>query len=329
MARMQQMRKPASGSPKLTPTTPTPSKSSTRARAQSTPVSTPRTGKGPRMGTFTVDKSRACMSADDRGNRIKVLPPTRPADKDKAFWDRARSAVSSRSSTPRPTAQWSRRTPGPDMPARPFTAQSTLGSMFNGNLDILQMNDSHGIAGDLMPGMASRPMSSFASASTYDDSEAEVPDLNMHDFLDIDDSGSESDEPASAPVTSVSSPVVGDDVFTFPSRSQGLLDHLDQQRGLVGSFRRHQNQVRDVSSMAANPAMRAQTSEYNALQKGRRAAANTPMTPARKNRSSQDLSLTGAGIKKAVGSPLATRRPRSRGSSNAAMQQTLSPSLMQ
>ncbi|KAI7054822.1 hypothetical protein KC352_g44728 [Hortaea werneckii] len=103
------------------------------------------------MGTFTVDNSRATMSADAQGNRIKVDPPSKPADKEKAFWDRARSAVSSRSSTPRSSVQWSVRTPGPELPPRPFTAQSTLGSMFNGNLDILRNNDVSGIAGDLLP----------------------------------------------------------------------------------------------------------------------------------------------------------------------------------
>ncbi|KAI6887881.1 hypothetical protein KC360_g373 [Hortaea werneckii] len=328
IARIQAARKAAGRSPMLMPTTPTPSKPSSPTNTQHSAVSTPKSGKGPKMGTFTVDNSRATMSADAQGNRIKVDPPSKPADKEKAFWDRARSAVSSRSSTPRSSVQWSVRTPGPELPPRPFTAQSTLGSMFNGNLDILRNNDVSGIAGDLLPGAAAtHPMTSLASGSDYDDSDAEMPEVNMQDFLDIEESGSESDKPASAPITS---PVAGaDDVFSFPNRSDSLLNHLDQQRGLVGSFRRNQNQVRHVSSLAANPAKRAQTSEYNAMQQGRRAAANTPMTPARKNRASTDLSLTGSGVKKAVGSPLASRRPRSRGNSSAAMQQTLGPSIMQ
>ncbi|KAK4547717.1 hypothetical protein LTR36_000675 [Oleoguttula mirabilis] len=327
-ARVQAARQAAGQSPTLAPSTPTSAKRpvARAARAQATPLSTPTTGKGPRMGTFVVDKSRATMSADSNGNRIKVLPPTKPCEKDKAFWDRARTAASSRSSTPRSSGYWNMRTPGQEMPPRPFTAQSTLRSMFNGNLDILHNNDVSGLAGDLFPGLATRPGASFASASMTEDSETEMTEVNMDDFLDMDDSDSESDELSSAPLTSPTQPGHSD---PFTSRNDSLLNHLDQQRGLVGSFRRNQTQAKHFSSLAANPAKRASTSEHNALQKGRRAAANIPVTPARKKRVSQDLGLTGAGVKKAVSSPLASRRPRSRGSSVSGMQQTLSPSGMQ
>ncbi|KAK5128350.1 hypothetical protein LTR85_003018 [Meristemomyces frigidus] len=315
----------ADRSPTRGPRTPTPAKRpvARAARAQTTPLSTPTTGKGPKMGTFVVDKSRATMSADTSGNRIKVLPPTRPCEKDKAFWDRAKTAAaaSSRSSTPRSSGYWNMRTPGPDIPPRPFTAQSTLGSMFNGNLDILHNTDVSGIAGELFPGLAPQANASFASASVTEDSEAELMEVNMNDFLDMDDSGSESDEPSSSgPITSPLQPSHFD---PFTTRNDSLLNHLDQQRGLVGSFRRNQTQAKHFSSLAANPANRASTSEYNALQKGRRAAANIPVTPARKNRISQDLSLTGAGVKKAVSSPLAGRRRRSRGDSLSGIQQSL------
>ena len=327
IASMIAMRRAAGRDSKATPSTPTPTKRTTSVtiRSRNTPASTPGTSKGPRMGTFTVDKSRATMSADGNGNRIKVLPPTKPSEKDKAFWDRARTTVSSRSSTPRSSVYWSMRTPGPELPRRPFTAQSTLGSMFNGNLDILRNNDVSGIAGDLFPGVASRPKASFASSSTFDDSDAEMQEVNMQDFLDIDDSGSESDEPSSAPINS---PTSADDVFAFPSRNDSLLNHLDQQRGLVGSFRRNQNQARHMSSLPANPAKRASTSEYNALQKGKHGAANVPITPARRKRANQDMSLTGAGVRKATSSPLTGRRPRSRGSSTSGIHQTLSPDIM-
>lgn len=328
-ARVLPMQQASDRSPTRAPRTPTPARGlvARPARAQSTPLSTPGTGKGPRMGTFVVDKSRATMSADTSGNRIKVLPPTRPCDKDKAFWDRARTAAaaSRRGSPLRSSGYWDMRTPGPDKPPRPFTAQSTLGSMFNGNLDILHNNDASGIAGELFPGLASQTPASFASASMTEDTEDEMMEVNMDDFLDMDDSDSESDEPSSAGPTE--SPVSSSQFDPFTTRNDSLLNHLDQQRGLVGSFRRNQTQAKHFSSLAADPAKRASTSEYNALQKGRRAAANIPVTPARKNRISQDLSLTGAGVKKAVSSPLAGRRPRSRGSSlsGTGIQQMLSP----
>ena len=286
-------------------------------RTQTTPLATPKTGKGPKMGTFAVDRSRATMSADTIANRIKVLPPSKPSEKDKAFWDRAKFAASSRSGTSRSSGYWNMRTLGPELPQRPFTAQSTLGSMFNGNLDILRNNDDSGIAGELFPGMVPLHNSAFTTASLAEDSDDEFPEVNMEEFLDMDQSESEDedDEQSSAPVTSPSQPALTP-ISATQSRNDRLLDHLDQQRGLVGSFRRNQNNAKLLSSLAANPASRASTSEHNALQKGKRAAANIPVTPARKKRVSQDL--TGAGVRKGANSPLANRRPRSRGGSISA-----------
>lgn len=334
-ARLRAIRKAAARSPRSAPRTPTPANRpvSRIARAQSSPLSTPRSGKGPRMGSFVVDKARATMSADCISNHLTVLPPSNPSEKEKAFWDRARTAANSRSSTPRSSAYWSMRGPVVyDVPQRPFTAHSTLGSMFNGNLDILRNNDVSGIAGNLFPGVYGRPNSSFSSATMTEDSEAELPEVNMDEFLKIDDLDPQSDEPFSGNITSPSQPDFVDTITSVDSgRNEGLLSHLDQQRGLVGSFRRNQDYAKHISSLAANPAERASASEYNALQKGRRAAANTPITPARKKRTSQDmsLSLTGAGVRKAVSNPLAGRRPRSRGASLSGINHMPGPSIMQ
>lgn len=281
------------------------------------------------MGTFNIDPTRASMSADSSRKQIQLWPPSRPSAKDKAFWDRVKRSAARRGS-PQSSVYFNMRSPhGDDMPQRPFTAQSTLSSMFNGNLDILRNNDMSGIAGDLFPTLRNRPHTSFASISMTEDSEAELQDINMQDFIDLDDDESDSDEPSSATVTSPTNPNSFPDFTTMvDTRNDSLLGHLDQQRGLVGSFRRNQNHAKHISSLPAHPAHRASTSEHNALQKGRRAAANTPITPARKNRISQDLSLTGSGVKKAVGNPLAARRPHSRGGSSSALQQTLSQPLL-
>lgn len=275
------------------------------------------------MGTFIIDKSRATMSADATGKRVMVRPPTRPAENEKAFWERAKMAARSRSSTPR--------TPSlDDMPRRPFTAKSTLFNMFDGNLDILRNNDEMGIAQDLFPSLVPRH-SSLSTDTLAEDSEPEVKDLDMQEFIDMDDSDSDIDRPQSS--SSIMSPTQSELCDSFSSldarRNDSLLDHLDRQRGLVGSFRNNQNVVKHVSSLPAHPASRASASEHNALQKGRRAAANTPITPARKKRVSQDLNLTGAGVRKAISSPLAGRRPRSRGGSlSGNLHQTLGPDLM-
>lgn len=137
-------------------------------------------------------------------------------------------------------------------------------------------------------------------------------DINMQDFIDIDDTDSDSQDTPTASMTSLPQ--------DEHDHSAGLLTHFDQRQGIVGSFRRNQYQAKHFSSLASHPAKRASASEYNALQKGRRGAANTPMTPARKKRASQDLtpiSSSVAGIsKKNASSPLmSSRRQRSRGNS--------------
>lgn len=276
------------------------------------------------MGNFVIDQSRATMSADATGKRVMLRPPVRPAEKDKAFWARAKIAARSRSSTPR--------TPSlDDMPARPFTARSTLYNMFDGNLDILRNNDDMGIASELFPSLVPRH-SSFSTDTMAEDSEAELQDLNLQDFIDMDESASDSERPQSA--SSLMSPTQSELCDSFSTldarRNDSLLDHLDRQRGLVGSFRQNQNVVKHVSSLPSHPASRASASEHNALQKGRRAAANTPITPARKKRVSQDMGgLTGAGIRKAVSSPLSGKRPCSRGGSlSGNLHQTLGQDIM-
>jgi len=193
--------------------------------------------------------------------------------------------------------------------------------MFDGNLDILSQNQS--LPADLISAPVRRPHSSHTPMTLTEDSDVEMEGFNMRDFIDMDDdAGTESDGPST---TSLQSPFHGTPFDPFPSspafrnNSGGdrMLSHLSHQPSLVGSFRNNQHVAKHYSSMALHPAKRASTSEYNALQKGRRGAANTPITPARKKRTSQDLGgWTGsAGVRKSVSSPLASRRPRSRGSS--------------
>ncbi|KAK3116310.1 hypothetical protein LTR53_003500 [Teratosphaeriaceae sp. CCFEE 6253] len=303
---------------------------SPRSRASDSPA-TPRTGKGPRLGKFTIDKTKATFSSDASGKGIKVLPPQNPAEKDRAFWDRVKTVNGSSSGATRSAAYYRmRHSATKNMPQRPFTAQCTLGSMFNGNLDIIRNNDTAGIAGDLFPGLVPNYGSFTGIVNEASDQESEQ--LNIQDFVDLDDEESDVEEPASASSsTMLSQGASSRSSFSSAQarHNDSLLDHLDQHRGLVGSFRNNQSFAKHASSLALHPSKRASTLESNALQKGRRGAANTPITPARKKRVSQDLSLTGAGVKKTVSSPLAGRRPRSRGGSlSGGMNQTLGPSLM-
>nr|POF04217.1 hypothetical protein CFP56_21972 [Quercus suber] len=306
-------------------------KSSARRQNAARPV-TPKAGKGLRMGTFALDPARAAMSVDASNKKIVVQPPTRPAAHDKDFWVRARKANgASRPSSPTSSpGGWEINTPGSARP--PLTPASTLGTMFDGNLDLLRASEPPTLQPSFTPAFTPKvPLSHHSSFSFHEESDDD--DVDMEDFIDMDDFASESDEVEAAGVMSPAE----DPFETFSSTAtptrphSGTLNHLEHQPSLVGSFRLNQNHARHVSSLASHPATRASTLESNALQKGRRGAANAPMTPARKKRISQDLSITGAGVKKSFGSPLAPRRPRSRGQSlsGPGMQETLSQSLMQ
>jgi hypothetical protein len=299
------------------------------ARTPSTPSTsrptTPKSSKALKFGTFALDPTRATMTTDSDGKKIKLLPPATPLDKDKAFWQRAKTANSSRDGSPG-NSFLTISTPRVDsVPGRPFTTESTLGSMFQGNLDVLRNNDVTLIAEDMFPSVMVNPRTTFVSNTTIDDSDTDLQDVNMQDFLDLDDSDSDTDGPPTGALTSPTGPDMFDtfmDIGTAGRRGSGLMEHFDQYRGVVGSFRWNQNQVRQVSSLASHPAKRASAHEYNALQKGRRGAANTPITPARKKRVSQDLTSVSAGVRKSINSPLTARRPRSRGNSLAGVSAT-------
>jgi hypothetical protein len=244
--------------------------------------------------------------------------PTQPSAKNKAFWDRAKSAASSRNTSPRGSLSIELPPRGGknEQQARPFTAQSTLSTMFDGNFDFMSHTDMS------PPPVRVRPQPAYTPApSAYttpaptteggSDAEEDYTDFGM--LVDLDqDTDEEDDGVWSAAVTSPTEP-------TFLSR------------GMVGSFRLNQHRAKQESSMASHPDSRASTSEINALQTGRRGAGNAPITPARKRRMSKDLNRTHSGIRKPTlpsGSPLSARRPRSRGQSlSGRLDQTFSPGL--
>lgn len=311
---------------------------SASAKSARTPsrLSSAKSEKRPKSGTFIHDPTVASVSADGKGAGVKLVCPTKPPENERAYWERARQAMGSRDGSPGASVSWTRSTPRTAAPPRVLTAKSTLGTMFDGNLDFLRNNDECGITKDLLtPGASVRVQASFASLPTDDELTDAESTINLEDFVQMSDSDMEmeveEEETLSRPSTGIMSPdqESSQDIFgTFTSDSSPmprgdnahLLDHFDQQPGLVSSFRNNQHLARAVSSLAANPAKRAQTSEANALQKGRRSAANTPMTPARKSRANADLNFANAGVKKNFSSPLAQKHRRSR---NNSLSQTL------
>jgi hypothetical protein len=98
---------------------------------------------------------------------------------------------------------------------------------------------------------------------------------------------------------------------TPSSKSAGfdLLAHLDAHRGVVGSFRRNQQIAKHVGSLPSHPALRASASETNAMQTGRRAPANTPITPLSKKRTGKGVGARNSPI---TASPLIKSPPMKR-----------------
>jgi hypothetical protein len=273
--------------------------------------------KGPKEGTFVCDPTKATVVSDSTGKKTVLYMPTQPSAKNKAFWDRARIAATSQNTSPRGSLSIELPPRGGkhEQAARPFTAQSTLSTMFDGNFDFMSHTDMS------PPPIRVRPQSSYTpapsvyttSAPTEGGSDADEDYTDFGMLVDLDqDSDDEDDGVWSAAVTSPTEP-------TFLSR------------GMVGSFRLNQHRAKQESSMASHPDSRASTSETNALQTGRRGAGNAPITPARKRRMSKDLNRTHSGIRKPTlpsGSPLSARRPRSRGQSlSGRLDQTFSPGL--
>jgi hypothetical protein len=307
----------APATPTSSKRTPAPVARSNSGSTGSASKATNKSKKGPKEGTFVCDPTKATVVSDSTGRKTVLYMPTQPPAKNKAFWDRAKSAAASRNTSPRGSMsiELPNRHGKEDQKPRPFTAQSTLSTMFDGNFDFMRHNDI-----SPPPPVRVRPQSSYTQAPSAfttpapteigSDADEDYPDFGM--LIDLDqDSDEENEESWSNAVTSPTEP-------TFLSR------------GMVGSFRLNQHRAKQESSLASHPDSRASTSEMNALQTGRRGAGNAPITPARKRRMSKDLNRTNSGIRKpaapAMASPLASRRPRSRGQSlSGRLDQTLAP----
>ena len=341
MARMREILKangkPASSVSSSSPSTPVAGNrrqvSNTKRTNTSNRSTNGKSGRRPKSGTFVHDPTRATVSADVTGSGVKLVCPSKPTEQERAYWDRARKVIGSRDGSPKGELSWTRPTPRTaSIPQRPFTAKSTLGTMFDGNLDFLRNNDVAGIADNILQSVGmGRTHAPFSSTMlTEDEATEDENHVNLADFLKMDRSDSEMEDLPSSGITSpIQQGFARDLSYMSPPKQRrdstgaGLLDHLEQQSGLVSSFRNNQHRAKQIGSLASHPAKRAQTSAQNALQQGRRGAANTPISPARKKWPSQDLDLTGAGVKKAGIGPLSSKHRRSRGSSLSGIHQTL------
>lgn len=283
----------------------------------------------PKRGVFILDPYKPILTVDcEKGkpDKIRIWPASRPTGQDKAFWksyyvieSENTSRAASRNSSPRMSIQM---TPTEDsdsnMPSRTMSIDSS--NMIDGVFDE---------QGKLIADQVLGPMEAFlpfmdvntSGMMMEDDSlqtslqaesgadEEQDPLASFVDFGEDDEDEDMADEADNlmSPTGSQSFPHLS----TQASSNSGgfdLLAHLDRRRGVVGSFRRNQQIAKHVGSLPSHPALRASASESNAMQSGRRAAANTPITPLRKKKG-----LKGVGARNSpITSPLNKSPPMKR-----------------
>lgn len=259
--------------------------------------------KQPKRGVFIMDPTRAVLTIEGAGKNQKhqFWPAKVQSDADRQFWHHLNSLATSRDGSPRMSVQLTPTEEGENTPGRHLSIDSS-NAFFDGSGALLADQI-------LGPAEAFLPFTSVSAGGviTFDDAEQATAgeDEDEQDPLSFLDFGSDDDEDEEMPDES-DALVSPSTTSSFPhinpaTKSAGfdLLAHLDAHRGVVGSFRRNQQFARHVGSLPSHPAMRASTSESNAMQTGRRAAANTPITPLRKKK-------TGKAVVGARNSPITT-----------------------
>ncbi|THV82902.1 hypothetical protein D6C91_10449 [Aureobasidium pullulans] len=247
-----------------------------------------RTPTQPKMGTFMIDPHRPVLTIDGVGvsQKSTLWPAKIQSAADKQLWQRMHmlsnnnSRATSRTTSPRQSVQL---TPSGE----------------SDGMSIGDENDFFDSFGALRTDQVIGPPEAFtpfvdvtaSGAIIHDDDAAAAGAEEEQDpmcFLNFDDDDEDEDMPDESD-NNIASPTTqsfSSQVTNNPSSQPGgfdLLAHLDRH-GVVGSFRRNQQFAKHVGSLPSHPALRASLSETNAMQTGRRAAANTPITPLRKKK---------------------------------------------
>ncbi|CAD0031224.1 unnamed protein product [Aureobasidium pullulans] len=247
-----------------------------------------RTPTQPKMGTFMIDPHRPVLTIDGVGvsQKSTLWPAKIQSAADKQLWQRMHmlsnnnSRATSRTTSPRQSVQL---TPSGE----------------SDGMSIGDENDFFDSFGALRTDQVIGPPEAFtpfvdvtaSGAIIHDDDAAAAGAEEEQDpmcFLNFDDDDEDEDMPDESD-NNIASPTTqsfSSQVTNNPSSQSGgfdLLAHLDRH-GVVGSFRRNQQFAKHVGSLPSHPALRASLSETNAMQTGRRAAANTPITPLRKKK---------------------------------------------
>lgn len=257
-------------------------------------------GRLPVAGTFILDPKRPVLLVDGSGSKQRnmIFPARIQSATDRQYWRRIHELCESRRSSPRTSVQL---TPNLDI-----DVDESMTSAVEPSTNIMPFFDSLGalqtdqVVGPPEAFMPFTSIDAIGSVTADNDSmmqsDSEDDDVTFLDLVNLDgESTSEREEEGDemhsesdavpTPTTTASTPAWS--TSPQPQKQNDLLSHLDRNRGLVGSFRRNQHFAKHLGSLASHPSLRASTLEMNAMQSGRRAAANTPITPLRKRRAAK------------------------------------------
>ncbi|PNS13782.1 hypothetical protein CAC42_3275 [Sphaceloma murrayae] len=257
----------------------------------------------PKFGTFELDPRRNVLIVSGAGvtQKNKLYPAKIQTPQEKRMWQKLRESFKNSTASPRTSVQMG----------------IEDDSDYEEDQSIFSPSGPFSPTGTLLPDDVIGPAEAFLPFTSVDSSGLITEDASMQSYSEDEDvmdlltpyinfDGHEDDEDNSADTSdaletntrqrsntlpSFASSAPG--TPTTPSFSRhdtlgsdfgGGVAHLSRTPALVSSFRLNQEYAKEVASYASDPAARFSRSELNAMQAGRRKAANTPITPMRKKR---------------------------------------------
>lgn len=267
-------------------------RASTRIRLPLRKNKNKRTPTQPKMGTFIIDPHRPVLTIDGVGvsQKSTLWPAKIQSDADKQLWNRMHllsnnnSRATSRTTSPRQSVSV-QLTPSGDSDAMSIGDENEFFDSFGALRTDQVIGPPEAFAPFVDVSASGAVIHDFDAVTTGAEDEGEQDPMCFLNF-DDDDEDEEMPDESEHHMESPTTPSFSSQVTNTTSSQAGgfdLLAHLDRH-GVVGSFRRNQQFAKHVGSLPSHPALRASLSETNAMQTGRRAAANTPITPLRKKK---------------------------------------------
>ncbi|MCJ1314025.1 hypothetical protein MMC25_007705 [Agyrium rufum] len=233
---------------------------------------------GPRLGSFTVNSSKAVAVVDRTGKHMVIFGPTKPVRPRQLRTEYSNSASSSVMTSPKASFTELARaiSGGRDDPSEP-SSQEMMGPMIGIGANLMipgLLQDASSSENNVFGGQISGPPEAFYSINNLDDevlSENDIGDtfddhemkLNVDDFIDFGDTSSDEDATVqslglpSATVTAPASPTGSTPSQSLSSpttkvydlSASALLHHFNRHN--VSSFRRHQTRHQSQSRRLA------------------------------------------------------------------------------